>query len=100
MHRQICWVDRQDDGIKREVRVTVGRRQVKWQFKLSTAERWDYDSPPSKADWDSLLERTENRHQRRNATLADLELVRRLRQDALARLPPLPHGCAGQEVAG
>jgi hypothetical protein len=88
MHRQICWVDRLEDGIKREVRVTVLRGEVKWQFKLATEERWDYKSPASRDDWDSLLQRVENRHQRRNATLADLELVRRLHREALARLPP------------
>ena len=78
MLRQVCWVERQDDGTKREIRVTVLRRDVKWQFKLSTEERWDYDSPPSPADWDNLLERMENRYRRRNVSHDDLEVVRRL----------------------
>ena len=83
MLRQVCWAERQEDGAKREVRVTVLRREVKWQFKLSSEERWDYRTPPSASDWDQLLERMENRYRRRNATHADLELVRLLRRHAL-----------------
>jgi hypothetical protein len=78
MHRQICWMEREEDGTQREIRVTVARQAVKWQFKRSTDERWDYEGPPSAADWDALLEKMEHRYQRRAAPLADLELVRRL----------------------
>ena len=76
MQRQICWVEKLEHGVKREVRVTVQRGAIKWQFKRSDEERWDYDSPPSKAEWDSLLEKATNRYQRRTATFPDLELVR------------------------
>ena len=78
MHRQICWVDRLEEGVKREIRVTIQRGEIKWQFKRSDEERWDYDGPPSREDWDSLLEKVENRYQRRTASYEDLELVRRL----------------------
>jgi hypothetical protein len=86
MHRQICWVDRLEGGVKREVRVEIHRQDIKWQFKRSDQERWDYTSPPSKEDWDGLLERVFNRQQRRNATLADLESVRRLHAAATAAI--------------
>jgi hypothetical protein len=66
-----------EDGVKREVRVTIQRRAVKWQFKRSDEEQWNYDSPASKEDWDSLLERVENRYQRRTSSYHDLHLVRR-----------------------
>ncbi len=85
MHRQICWVERGDDGVRRELRVTVHRGQVKWQFKAETDERWDYTSPPTPADWDNLLERVENRYQRRNISYDDCQLVRRYHAEAVGR---------------
>lgn len=84
MHRQICWVERLGDGVKREVRVAIQRQEIKWQFKRSDEERWDYTSAPSRDDWDTLLERVSNRHQRRNATFEDLEFVRRQHELATA----------------
>ena len=78
MQRQICWVERQEDGIRRETRVTIHRDKVKWQFKAETDERWDYKTPPTVDEWESLLTRVEHRYQRRVATHADLLLVRRL----------------------
>lgn len=78
MHRQICWVDRLEDGVKREVRVTIQRGEIKWQFKRSDEERWVYAAPPSTEDWALLIEKVENRYQRRTASYGDLELVRRL----------------------
>ena len=85
MRRQICWEDRLEDRTKREVRVSVLTHGLKWQFKLSTEEQWDYDSPPTPEDWDGLLERVENRYHRRTASNADLELVRRLRATAIGK---------------
>ncbi len=82
MQRQICWVDRIEDGVKREVRVTIQRQEVKWQFKRSDEERWNYDSPPSADDWDLLLQKVENRYQRRTATHEDVLLVKRLHAEA------------------
>jgi hypothetical protein len=83
MQRQICWIVRQEDGVRREIRVTVMRDQLKWQFKLENEERWDYSSQPSSSDWDEFLIKVENRYQRRTASHADITLVRRLRKEAL-----------------
>ena len=77
MLRQICWKERNEEGIRREIRVTVQRGKVRWQFKSEDEERWEYDAPPSVSDWDSLLERMENRYQRRSVSFDDLLLVRR-----------------------
>ena len=92
MQRQVCWVEKLEDDVKREVRVGVQGGQVRWQFKLSTEEKWDYSSPPTVADWDNFMERMENRYQRRNIKLSDLELVRRLHRkvhEANRPQPPL-----------
>lgn len=82
MRRPICWLEKLEDGVKREVRVALEGNRLKWQFFLSTAERWDYDSPPTEADWDNLLSRMEDRYQRRNVSFDDLETIRRLREAA------------------
>lgn len=81
MQRQICWIDRLEDGTRREIRVTIMRDKVKWQFKLENAERWDYSSSPTSLDWDELRTKVENRYHRRTATHADLLLIRRLHQE-------------------
>jgi hypothetical protein len=88
MQRQVVWVERQDNGAKREVRVTVLRAGVKWQFKRSTEEDWDYDSPASPADWDTLLGKMEDRYRRRTVPHAALETVRRLHEAQKARQGP------------
>ena len=85
MRRQLCWEERQEDGAKRELRVTVLRSSVKWQFKLTNEEHWNYNRPPSLADWNTLLEKVEARYKRRSAPYSCLELVRRLRNEALGR---------------
>jgi len=85
MLRQICWKERDEEGLRREIRVAVQRSQVKWQFWSEATDRWDYDSPPSAADWDALLERMENRYQRRNVSFDDLQLVRQARDQALGQ---------------
>jgi hypothetical protein len=82
MRRPICWLEKLEDGVKREVRVALEGSRLKWQFFLSTSERWDYDSPPTEGDWDNLLSRMEDRYQRRNVSFEDLDTIRRLRDAA------------------
>jgi hypothetical protein len=83
MMRQVCWIEKLEDGIKRDVRWSVERGQVKWQTKRSDQERFDYDTPPTREDWDNFMERMENRYNRRNASFDDLQLVRKARAKAL-----------------
>ena len=80
MRRKIEWVEKIDGGVKRTVRITFpGRGQVKWQFKRSDEEGWDYDSQPSLDDWDALEEKLEGLYNRRRAPYETLELVRKLK---------------------
>lgn len=79
MRRPVCWTEREDDGVKREVRVNfLGGGRIKWQFKRADTAAWDYDSAPRPADWAALEARVAGRCQR-GAPLRDLELVRSLR---------------------
>lgn len=55
MHTLISWTEKlPDEGVTRETRVRVAHRHLRWQFKRSDQERWDYDSLPQAADWDRL----------------------------------------------
>lgn len=56
MHNLISWTEKLADGVKREVRVHVSRQKLKWQFKRSDAEAWDYDSAALPEDWDRLID--------------------------------------------
>lgn len=85
MRRQICWIDKMDDGIKRDIRVAVqSNGKIKWQIKRSDMEQWDYDPEPSSEDWDGLLERAEARYFRRRMPLDDLEIIRKSRKESTA----------------
>jgi hypothetical protein len=75
MNRQITWKDKLPDGRKRETRVTIFGGEIKWQFKCSGDEMWDYKAAPTKEQWDDLIEKMQARYQRRNAPLRDVELV-------------------------
>ncbi len=68
MHTLISWtIKLPDEGVKRETRVHVSQRQLKWQFKRSDQEKWDYDSPPLAEDWDMLEDILKRRGGRGNS---------------------------------
>jgi hypothetical protein len=68
MHNRISWtIKLPDEGVKRETRVQVSQRALKWQFKRSDEEQWDYDSPPTAEDWDRLEDVLRRRAGRGNA---------------------------------
>jgi hypothetical protein len=79
------WTEKLDGGIKQKVRITfVGRSGIKWQFLRSDAERWDYDSPPTPENWETLEQNHEALYTRRRLPLKRLELARKLRKEALS----------------
>ncbi len=81
MKRNIEWKEKAGDGVRRTVRVTFpGQGKVKWQFKRSDEEMWDYDTPPSSEDWKTLEEKVAALYNRRRAAFRDLELVKGLRE--------------------
>ena len=81
MKRDIEWVEKLDGGIKRKVRVKFpGNGKIKWQFKRSDEERWNYDLPPTPSDWQTLEKKVEALYNRRRAPYKDLEQIRKLRR--------------------
>ena len=82
MRRQLCWTDKLDDGVKREVRVAFHGRGLRWQWKRSDEEAWVYDAPPSPADWDNLEALAHNWYQRHRLPREHLDRITRLRREA------------------
>ncbi len=79
--QKISWTTKLDGGVKREVRVATSRRALKWQFKRSDEEQWDYDSPPTPEDWD-MLEDILRRRAGRGRTVELIDVVRKIRAKA------------------
>lgn len=59
--REIAWIQKLEDGVKREIRVNLRGKQLKWQSKRSDEEKWDYDSEPSELDWEEFMDKMKNR---------------------------------------
>jgi len=81
MGHKISWTHRCDDGVKREVRVDITHGGTKWQFKRKDQPRWDYDSAPTREDWDTLEELLARRARRGRATNLQ-KTVRKMRSKA------------------
>jgi hypothetical protein len=82
MRKQIRWFTRLEDGTKRDARVSIGAGKLKWQFKLADEPAWDYDTPPSAEDWETLLDRAEAKYRRNSMPLKDVDLIRKGMQRA------------------
>ena len=78
MNRKICWTDK-IEGVKREIRVEISGKNVKWQFKSKGEESWDYDHPPTTEEWDAVEDRVTKRIQRGKRGLDGIALIKRLR---------------------
>lgn len=81
MKRNIEWKEKTEDGQRRFVRVSFpGQGKIKWQFKFSTDENWDYDTDASPDDWAELLDRVEKLYQRNRCAVRDRDLVRKMKE--------------------
>ena len=81
MRKPVIWVEREDDGVKVEIRVTFeDARHIRWQFQRADAERWDYDRAPTAAQWDTLQQKVNDRYRRRAAAYKDLAQVEQARR--------------------
>jgi hypothetical protein len=78
MKNLVKWTAVEGDGVKREVRVTVTRGALKWQFKRANADAWDYAGAPLPVDWERLEDILRRRAGRGRAA-GMLDTVRKLR---------------------
>ncbi len=83
MKADIEWVEKLEDGVKRKIRITfLGKGKMKWQTKRSDEDFWDYDTPPTSDDWNTLEEKVEAFYNRNRTPFKNLELVRKLKKVA------------------
>lgn len=81
------WTVRDEDGVKREIRVSKEAGLFRFQTKRDDAEAWTYfdnrKTHPTVADMESFLDVLERKYQRRRASHDDLVLAKKM----LANLP-------------
>ncbi len=75
MKREITWVEKLPDRVKREVRVHFYGRQTFWKERFSTSEFWNQEMVPSEEDWAELEAQVRRRMQRWKARQEELDLV-------------------------
>ena len=78
MPRQHVWIERDDDGVKREVRATWFGRAWRLQSKRGDEERWTYYERPLRNDLLTLQELIARKYRRRRATIDELGAVEKL----------------------
>lgn len=85
MKADLEWVEKLENRIKRKVRITfIGHDRIKWQFKRSDEDFWDYDTPPTTDDWEMLEEKIEALYNRRRTPYKHVELVKKLKHKAIS----------------
>jgi len=79
------WMVRDEDGVKREIRVIKEAGLWRFQTKRDDTEIWTYydnkKTKPPVADVESLLEVLERKYQRRRASYGDLQLAKKMLSD-------------------
>lgn len=79
------WTLRDEDGVKREIRVIKEASLFRFQSKRSDEERWTYydnkKTKPPAADVLSLIEVLERKYQRNRTPYSDLLLAKKMLAD-------------------
>jgi len=78
MPSQHIWIEKDDEGRKREVRATKFGGKWKLQAKRSDEEDWTYYDPPLLDDVLKLKEIIARKYQRRRATADDVAAIDKL----------------------
>jgi len=78
MPSQHIWIEKDEEGRKREVRATKFGGKWRLQSKTSEEESWTYHEPPLLDDLLQLKEIVARKYQRRRATADDVEAVNKL----------------------
>ena len=78
MRSQHIWTEKDEDGRKREVRVTKFGGVWRFQAKYADDERWTYYDRPLLEDLRNLRDIIFRKYQRRRASAEDLASVEKL----------------------
>ena len=81
MRSQHIWTSRDEDGRKREVRVTKFGGNWKFQAKYRDDAEWTYYDRPPTEDLRELRDVIFRKYQRRRASAEDLAAVEKLLRD-------------------
>ena len=81
MRSQHIWTSRDEDGRKREVRVTKFGGQWKFQAKFRDEEDWTYFDVPLLDDLRELRDIIFRKYQRRRASAEDFAAVDKMLRD-------------------
>ena len=81
MRSQHIWTSRDEDGRKREVRVTKFGGNWKFQSKYHDEEQWTYHDRPPTEDLRELVDVIFRKYQRRRASAEDFAAVEKLLKD-------------------
>ena len=73
-----AWVVRDDDRIKREIRVTKEASRWRFQSKRADADAWTYYDTPLEADIILFLEVLGRKYRRRRAAHGDIMLAKQM----------------------
>lgn len=83
MRSQHIWTSRDEDGRKREVRVTKFGGNWKFQSKYHDAEQWTYHDRPLTEDLRELVDVIFRKYQRRRASAEDFAAVEKMLKDQI-----------------
>jgi len=72
MHNRHAWIERNDDGTKREVRVVKSGGTWRFQAKGSQEENWTYYDEPTLPDLEQFHDVLFRKYQRRRASHEDV----------------------------
>ena len=79
------WIVRDEDGVKREIRVIKEASLFRFQTKRADAESWTYfdnkKTKPNPQDIESLIEVLERKYQRKRTPYSDLMLAKKMLSD-------------------
>ena len=82
MKANIEWSDKPIPGVKRKIRITfIKSNSIKWQFKRSDEDKWDYITPPSRNDWEDLQEKAYALYQRKRLSYEYLKRIQNLMEN-------------------
>jgi hypothetical protein len=73
-----AWTVREEDHIKREIRVTKEESRWRFQSKRADAESWTYHKKPLEADLLYFLEILDRKYSRRRAAFGDIALAKQM----------------------
>ena len=78
MRNSHAWTVKDEDHIKREIRVTKEAARWRFQSKRTDEEKWTYHKKPPEGDLIDFLDVLERKYSRRRASYGDITLAKEM----------------------